>query len=142
MINWFRKRPDVQGKGENSLLGARVVLVVDDSATEIHLLKKILIREGYRVEIASNGREGLEKARALMPDLIIMDIVMPEMDGFQATRKLHSDEITQDIPIIVVTSKDQETDRAWGLRQGARAFLVKPVAARELLATVRSMLHD
>ena len=124
------------------MLGARVVLVVDDSATEVHFLKKLLIREGYRVEVASNGREGLEKAKALQPDLIIMDIVMPEMDGFQATRKLHNDEMTQDIPIIVVTSKDQEIDRAWGLRQGARAFLVKPVVAKEFLATVRSMLRD
>lgn len=142
MIKWFRKRPDAQSMGRDPVLGARVVLVVDDSATEVHFLKKLLIREGYRVEVASNGREGLEKAKALQPDLIIMDIVMPEMDGFQATRKLHNDEMTQDIPIIVVTSKDQEIDRAWGLRQGARAFLVKPVVAKEFLATVRSMLRD
>lgn len=142
MINWFRKWSDPRNIGEDSLRVGPLVLVVDDSITEVQFLRKILGREGFRVEAASNGLAGFEKAKSLKPDLIIMDVVMPEMDGFQATRKLHNDEVTQDIPIIMVTSKDQATDRAWGLRQGAKGYLVKPVVVKELLAAVRAILSD
>ena len=112
------------------------VLVVDDSPTERHVISELLVRSGYQVITAENGEEGIEKARREKPDLILMDVVMPGLNGYQATRTLTRDETTKQIPIIVCTSKGQETDRIWGLRQGALDYLVKPVNAVELLAKI------
>lgn len=112
------------------------ILVVDDSPTERHVMSELLVRSGYQVITAENGEEGVEKARREKPDLILMDVVMPGLNGYQATRTLSRDETTKQIPIIVCTSKGQETDRIWGLRQGALDYLVKPVNAVELLAKI------
>ena len=112
------------------------ILVVDDSPTERHVISELLVRSGYQVITAENGEEGIEKARREKPDLILMDVVMPGLNGYQATRTLTRDETTKHIPIIVCTSKGQETDRIWGLRQGALDYLVKPVNAVELLAKI------
>lgn len=112
------------------------ILVVDDSPTERHVISELLVRSGYQVITAENGEEGVEKARREKPDLILMDVVMPGLNGYQATRTLTRDETTKHIPIIVCTSKGQETDRIWGLRQGALDYLVKPVNAVELLAKI------
>ena len=112
------------------------ILVVDDSPTERHVISELLVRSGYQVITADNGEEGVEKARREKPDLILMDVVMPGLNGYQATRTLTRDETTKHIPIIVCTSKGQETDRIWGLRQGALDYLVKPVKAVELLAKI------
>ncbi len=112
------------------------ILVVDDSPTERHVISELLVRSGYQVITAENGEEGIEKARREKPDLILMDVVMPGLNGYQATRTLTRDETTKQIPIIVCTSKGQETDRIWGLRQGALDYLVKPVNAVELLAKI------
>ncbi len=112
------------------------ILVVDDSPTERHVISELLVRSGYQVITAENGEEGIEKARREKPDLILMDVVMPGLNGYQATRTLTRDETTKHIPIIVCTSKGQETDRIWGLRQGALDYLVKPVKAVELLAKI------
>ncbi len=112
------------------------ILVVDDSPTERHVISELLVRSGYQVITAENGEEGVEKARREKPDLILMDVVMPGLNGYQATRTLTRDETTKHIPIIVCTSKGQETDRIWGLRQGALDYLVKPVKAVELLAKI------
>ena len=112
------------------------ILVVDDSPTERHVISELLVRSGYQVITAENGEEGIEKARREKPDLILMDVVMPGLNGYQATRTLTRDESTKQIPIIVCTSKGQETDRIWGLRQGALDYLVKPVNAVELLAKI------
>ena len=112
------------------------ILVVDDSPTERHVISEQLVRSGYQVITAENGEEGVEKARREKPDLILMDVVMPGLNGYQATRTLTRDETTKHIPIIVCTSKGQETDRIWGLRQGALDYLVKPVKAVELLAKI------
>jgi twitching motility two-component system response regulator PilH len=109
------------------------VLVVDDSPTERYYLVDILRRHGYETDTAESGEEGAAKARAGRPDLILMDVVMPGINGFQVTRSLSRDEATKDIPVILCTSKDQETDRVWGMRQGAVAYLVKPVAEADLL---------
>ncbi len=117
------------------------VLVVDDSATQAHVLRTILERGGLDVSIASSGEEGVSEACRLHPDLVLMDVVMPGMNGFQATRQLRRDSATADIPVIMVTTKDQETDREWGLRQGARDYLVKPVDADLLLEKVASILN-
>ena len=116
------------------------VLVVDDSPTEIHVLKTILGSLGHDVSVASSGEEGVAKAIEVVPDLILMDIVMPGMNGFQATRKLSKDSTTAHIPIIVVSTKDQDTDKMWALRQGAKDFLTKPVDEAELAAKINEVL--
>jgi twitching motility two-component system response regulator PilH len=85
---------------------------------------------------ASGGQEGITKAKSLKPDLILMDVVMPGLNGFQATRQLAEDESTRDIPVIICTSKSQETDRIWGLKQGAKDFVVKPIDGTELLTKI------
>jgi twitching motility two-component system response regulator PilH len=118
---------------------AKTILIVDDSPTERLVLSELLVRNGYQVFTAENGEEGVEKTKEILPDLVIMDVVMPGINGYQATRTLTRDETTQHIPIILCTSKGQETDRIWGLRQGALDYLVKPVEARELLAKIAAL---
>ncbi len=115
------------------------ILVVDDSPTERHVLLELLTSNGYQVITAESGEEGIEKAKAELPDLILMDVVMPGLNGYQATRTLTRDEATRNIPIIVCTSKGQETDKIWGLRQGAQDYLVKPVNGDELLAKIAAI---
>jgi twitching motility two-component system response regulator PilH len=117
----------------------RTILIVDDSPTERHVLSELLMRSGYQVITAENGEEGVEKTRKLQPDLVLMDVVMPGLNGYQATRTLTRDETTRHIPIIVCTSKGQETDRIWGLRQGALDYIVKPVDAQDLLAKIAAL---
>jgi twitching motility two-component system response regulator PilH len=117
----------------------KTILVVDDSATERHVLSELLSRHGYQVISACTGEEGIEKARKEQPNLILMDVVMPGLNGYQATRTLTRDEATRHIPIILCTSKGQETDRIWGLRQGALDYLVKPVNAGDLLAKIAAL---
>jgi twitching motility two-component system response regulator PilH len=112
------------------------VLIVDDSPTEAHVLKGMLEKNGFEVETAENGTEGIERAKALKPDLILMDVVMPGLNGFQATRQLTRDPETSEIPVIIVTTKDQETDRVWGLRQGAKDFLSKPISEKTLMEKI------
>lgn len=119
---------------------AVTVLVVDDSPTETHILTTILTKAGYRVETAANGEEGVEAARRLHPNVILMDVIMPVLNGYQATRILRGDVATADIPIIMVTTKDMQTDRTWGLRQGANDYLVKPVDRQMLLERIRDLL--
>jgi len=116
------------------------VLIVDDSPTEVHVLKGILEQGGHSVSSADNAEDGIKQARALMPDVILMDVVMPGMNGFQATRALTKDPDTQHIPIIIVTTKDQETDRVWGLRQGAKDYITKPVDSTDLLTKITAVI--
>lgn len=116
------------------------ILIVDDSPTEIHVLSTFLNKLGHKVTTAENGEAGIAKARAEKPDLILMDVVMPGMNGFQATRQLSKDDETAGIPIIIVTTKDQETDRVWGLRQGAKDYLTKPVEEAILIEKVNALL--
>lgn len=117
----------------------KTILVVDDSPTERHVLVELLTRSGYQVITAENGEEGVEKAKKELPDLILMDVVMPGLNGYQATRTLTRDEATKHIPIIVCTSKGQETDRIWGLRQGALDYIVKPVNGEDLLSKIAAL---
>lgn len=116
------------------------VLVVDDSPTEVHIFTKTLESGGYQVVVASDGEEGVAKAKSELPDLVLMDVVMPGLNGFQATRKIHRDPATKDIPVIIVTTKDQDTDREWGMRQGAIDYLVKPVDTGKLLAKIKDLI--
>jgi twitching motility two-component system response regulator PilH len=107
----------------------------------MHVIRGILEKGGYQVITAVDGESGVAEAKHSKPDLILMDVVMPGLNGFQATRQLSRNPETSEIPIIMVTTKSQETDRAWGLRQGAREYVVKPVAAGELLNKIKSILN-
>jgi twitching motility two-component system response regulator PilH len=115
------------------------ILVVDDSPTERYFLSDVLTKNGFSVSTAENGEDALAKIKADKPELILMDIVMPGQNGFQVTRAITRDPETQDVPVIICTSKGQETDRIWGLRQGARDYIVKPVDPQELLAKIASL---
>jgi twitching motility two-component system response regulator PilH len=117
----------------------RKILIVDDSATNRHALSEMLGRHGYKCSLAGSAKEAIEKAKAEKPDMILMDVVMPDMDGFQATRIITRDEETKHIPVILCTSKNLETDRIWGVRQGARDYVLKPVDEKELLAKITSL---
>lgn len=119
-----------------------LVLIVDDSPTEVHVIRTYLENHGFETDAANDGEEGLAKARHLRPDLVIMDIVMPGMNGYQATRELSKNPDTADIPVLMVTTKGNETDRIWGLRQGAVDYLVKPVTEQQLVEKVRAALSD
>lgn len=141
MRRFFRKRDPASPPDEAPSETRGTVLVIDDSPTETRIFLNILVKAGYRVETASDGNQGIEMARSLRPDLILMDVIMPVLNGFQATRMLHKDESTAQIPIILVTTKDQPTDRTWGLRQGAVDYLVKPVEPSRLLERVRDVLE-
>ena len=115
------------------------VLVVDDSPKELYRLKAILEKNGYNVITAENGADGVALCRREKPDAVLMDIVMPGLNGFQATRQLSKDSKTDRIPIIIITTKDQETDKVWGLRQGAKDYLTKPVDEKVLLNTLTKL---
>ncbi len=117
----------------------RKILVVDDSPTERLALDEVLTRNGYKVITAESGEQAVARSQTEKPDLILMDVVMPGMNGYQATRTISRNDTTRDIPIIMCTSKGQETDKIWGMRQGALAYLVKPVDHDELLARIRAM---
>jgi twitching motility two-component system response regulator PilH len=117
------------------------ILIVDDSATELHVLAKILQRAGHQALTAADGEAGIAAAKSQSPDAILMDVVMPGINGFQATRKLSRDPKTRHIPVLMVTTKDQETDREWGMRQGAKGYLVKPVDSGELLHQIDELLR-
>ena len=114
-----------------------LVLIVDDSPTHVAFARQCLERAGYRVSVAATGKQALALTRELGPDLLLMDVVMPDMNGYQATRKLSRSPITAHIPIILASSKDQESDRVWGMRQGAVDYLIKPLNEAQLLARVR-----
>ncbi len=115
------------------------ILVVDDSPTERHVMTALLTSNGYEVITAESGEEGIAKAKSELPDLVLMDVVMPGLNGYQATRTLTRDQLTKNIPVIVCTTKGQETDKIWGLRQGARDYLIKPVNGPDLLAKIAAL---
>jgi twitching motility two-component system response regulator PilH len=116
------------------------VLIVDDSPTETYKMSSILSKHGFEVLTAGSGEEGVALARQVLPDVVLMDIVMPGLNGFQATRQLSREPATRHIPVIIVTTKDQETDRVWGQRQGARGYLTKPVDGKLLVQTIQDVL--
>jgi len=115
------------------------VLVVDDSPTDLHLITGFLTKHGYQALAARNGTEAISAAKSEKPDLILMDIVMPGMNGFEATRTLARDPDTADIPIVMVSSKGQETDKIWSMRQGATDYLVKPITENALIDKIKML---
>ena len=115
------------------------ILIVDDSLTERHFLTELLLANGYAVTTADSGEDALARIKTDLPHLVLMDVVMPGQNGFQATRAIARDPLTQHVPIIICTSKGQETDRIWGLRQGARDYIVKPVDPQLLLQKIAAI---
>ncbi len=114
------------------------ILLVDDSKTELHYLSELLGKRGYKVRTAENAEEALRRLGEEKPDLILMDVVMPGQNGFQLTRAITRDPKYADVPVIMCTSKNQETDKVWGMRQGARDYVVKPVDGDELVSKIRA----
>lgn len=119
---------------------AKKVLIVDDSPTERHVLEQIMIEAGFEVISAESGEEGIAKAKSEMPDLVLMDVVMPGINGYQATREIAKNKETSSIPVIICTSRGADTDKLWGLRQGAQEYLVKPITKNVLVAKVQKVL--
>jgi twitching motility two-component system response regulator PilH len=116
------------------------ILIVDDSQTERMIIKEAIKSLQFDVFEAENALEGIQKADEIRPDLILMDVVMPGMNGFQATKQLSVNDKLKDIPVIMCTSKNQPTDKIWGTRQGAKAYVVKPVKEEELVDSIKSIL--
>lgn len=116
------------------------VLIVDDSPSQLLVLKRIVEGQGHETITAEDGQQGVEMARQNLPDLILMDVVMPNLNGFQATRTISRDKTTSHIPVILVTTKDQETDRVWGMRQGAKGYITKPINEAQLVKIIRDYL--
>jgi twitching motility two-component system response regulator PilH len=115
------------------------ILVVDDSPTDRQYMIETLAKKGFQIVTAENGEDAIAKAKAELPDLILMDVVMPGLNGYQATRQITRDNATKHIPVIMCTSKGADTDKIWGLRQGANDYLVKPVDAAQLLAKIAQL---
>jgi len=116
------------------------ILIIDDSPTEVHVFKSMLLNNDIEVSVAKNGEEGIEKAIEIKPDCILMDVVMPGKNGFQATRDLSRNPATSTIPVIIITTKDQETDKIWGMRQGAKDYIVKPAVEEDLIERINKVL--
>jgi len=118
-----------------------LIMLVDDSATERAYCCQILRPRGFDVVEFENGEDAVANAKNVMPDIIIMDVVMPKLNGFQACRKIKREDATKHIPVIMLTSKGEQTDKAWGMRQGAETYLVKPVSEADLLAAIKEQLR-
>ena len=118
------------------------ILIVDDSPTDIRVLSAMLERAGFQTLSASSAEEGIARARQEQPNLILMDVIMPGTNGFQATRTLSRDADTSHIPVIICTTKNMETDRIWGMRQGAKDFITKPPSERDLVSRIQTLLKS
>ncbi|HTA66500.1 MAG TPA: twitching motility response regulator PilH [Xanthomonadaceae bacterium] len=116
------------------------ILIVDDSPSQLMGMKRIVEAMGHTVFTAEDGSAGVAAAKKHLPDLILMDVVMPNLNGFQATRQISKEPTTSHVPVILVTTKDQETDKAWGMRQGAKAYITKPFTEAELQEAIKGMI--
>lgn len=118
-----------------------LILIAEDSPTEVFILKKILEKHNHQIIIAEDGNQAIELTHSKKPNLIVMDIIMPNLNGFQTTRHLSKDPLTSGIPIVIVSSKNQASDKLWGLRQGAKGYLAKPITEALLMAEVNKLLR-
>jgi twitching motility two-component system response regulator PilH len=117
------------------------ILIVDDSPSQLLGIQRIVEKLGHESLTAEDGAAGVEVAKRELPDMVLMDVVMPNLNGFQATRTLSREATTKHIPVILVTTKDQDTDRMWGLRQGAKAYLTKPFSEDELAEVIERVFN-
>jgi len=115
------------------------ILIVDDSPSQVLGIQRIVEKLGHETFTSTDGASGVETAKSVLPDVVLMDVVMPDLNGFQATRMLKKEALTQHIPVILVTTKDQDTDRAWGIRQGASAYITKPFTEEELSIAINKV---
>lgn len=122
------------------LSGEYTVLIVDDSKTVVHALKTVLEQDGYTTLTAMNGEQAVEMTRQHKPDLVLMDVIMPGMTGFQATRILHKDPETAEIPVVIISASEQPTEKAWCKRLGAKGFLPKPIQRGQLFPCIENLL--
>lgn len=116
------------------------ILIVEDSPAQSKAITRLLEKAGHQSLVAEDGNKGVEMCLAEMPDLVLMDVILPNLNGFQATRRLTQDPATAHIPIVIVSTKDMPTDKVWGMRQGAKAYLTKPFNDQELIDTINSQL--
>jgi twitching motility two-component system response regulator PilH len=131
--------PNNQAIHRSTDMAIKKIMVVDDSPTERAFMENLLKKRGYEVTVVESGDVAVERAKNDQPDLILMDVVMPGLNGFQATRAIAREEKTKHIPVIICTTKDQETDKIWGLRQGAKDYVTKPVNEGELLEKIKAL---
>ena len=116
------------------------VLVVDDQLSHREMISDLLKGSGFKVMVASDGDKALEQIEAHPPDLVILDIVMPQVNGYEVCRRMRTNPVSKDVPVILCSIKAEEFDRYWGIRQGADAYVAKPFKPQELLATVKKLL--
>lgn len=116
------------------------ILLIEDSPTDTAVLTRLLERHGHQVLAATSAEDGIEVCKRELPDLVLMDVVLPNMNGFQATRAISRESTTRHIPVVIVSTKGMETDRAWGMRQGARDYIVKPPNEDTLIARINELL--
>ncbi len=131
------KQEDKEGQKPS----AATVLIVDDSRTQVHLLRLVLEKFGYRTIAAYDGEQGVDMAIRERPDIILMDIVMPNVNGFQATRMIRKNPVTTDIPVIIISGAEQMSDKIWGMRLGANDFLAKPISRTMLIGKMKILLN-
>ncbi|MDS3859609.1 response regulator [Thermosynechococcaceae cyanobacterium BACA0444] len=117
------------------------VLVVEDSAPQREMISELLAKSGMIVALATDGVEALEQVKALQPDIVVLDIVMPRKNGYEVCREIKSDPSTQNVPVIICSSKGEDFDKYWGMKQGADAYIVKPFQPKELIGTIKQLLR-
>lgn len=120
-------------------MAIRKVLVVDDVATDLKKLEQIIADAGYTVITAANGKEAVDKTRSLHPDAVFLDVIMPDMNGFQVCRAIKTDSATRDIPVVIVSSKGEKTDRVWGMEQGAQGYITKPYTPEQIVSQLKTL---
>jgi len=116
------------------------IMVVDDSPTDLKLICEPFISDGYEIVTAVDGEEAMEKVKSEKPDLMVLDVIMPKLNGFKVCREIKSTDSLKDIKVILLTSKNQESDKFWGEKQGADAYMTKPFSSEELMTTVQNLL--
>jgi twitching motility two-component system response regulator PilH len=120
-------------------MAIRKVLCVDDSSTDLKNMEQICSGAGYQVLTAKTGKEAVAKARSEHPDAVLLDVIMPDMNGFQACRAITTDDATKDIPVVLVSSKGEKTDKLWGEQQGAKGYVTKPYTPDQLLGVLKAL---
>jgi twitching motility two-component system response regulator PilH len=120
-------------------MSIKKVLIVDDVTTDLKKLEQIVAGAGYTVITAANGKEALDKAKAMHPDAVLLDVIMPDMNGFQVCRAIKSDDATKGIPVVIVSSKGEKTDKVWGIEQGAQGYITKPYTPDQVVAQLRAL---